>query len=65
VPADYDMHSGILFLNAKNICPVEIHCQLVEVYEECVTNEENVHKRNLDPTEDSKDRVDAHIHENR
>ncbi|GFW45586.1 TIL domain-containing protein [Trichonephila clavipes] len=31
-----------LFLNAKNVKPVEIHCQLVEVYDENVTSDEMV-----------------------
>jgi hypothetical protein len=74
----------IRFLNAKNICPTEIHCQFVEVYGEGVMNKGNVRKwcclfngggmdvhnevqsgRLSGISEDLKDRVDAHILENR
>jgi hypothetical protein len=32
----------ICFFNTKNICPVETHCQLVEMYGEGVMNDGNV-----------------------
>jgi hypothetical protein len=43
-PANCEVHSGIRFLNVKNVSPAEIHCQLVEIYGEGVVNEVNVHK---------------------
>jgi hypothetical protein len=83
-PDDCEVHSVIGFFIARNICPAQIHHQLVEVYGEGVMNEGNVHKwyrlfngRRTDVhdevrsgclsvvTEDLKDRVDAHVHENR
>jgi hypothetical protein len=42
--ADYEVSSVILFLNAENFRPTEIHSQLVEVCGEDVMNKTNVHK---------------------
>jgi hypothetical protein len=42
-PTESEVRSVILFLNAKNICPAEIHRQFVKVYDG-VMNEGNVHK---------------------
>jgi hypothetical protein len=43
-PADCEARSVISFLNTKHIHLAEIHHQLVEVYEEGVVNEGNMHK---------------------
>jgi hypothetical protein len=32
------------FLDAKNVCPAEVHRQVVEVYDEGARNEGNVRK---------------------
>ncbi|GFS59451.1 HTH_48 domain-containing protein [Trichonephila clavipes] len=39
-PADCEMCSVLRFLSKKNVKPVEIHLQLVEIYRENVMNEE-------------------------
>jgi hypothetical protein len=83
-PANCEVRSVIRFLNVKNICPTEIHHQLVEFYGEGVMKEGNVRKwchffnggrtdvhnesrcgRPSVITKDLKDRVDAHVCENR
>ncbi|UYV61245.1 hypothetical protein LAZ67_1004081 [Cordylochernes scorpioides] len=43
-PAACELRSVIRFLNAKNDSPVEIHCQLVEVYGEKCMDIKNVRK---------------------
>ncbi|UYV81509.1 hypothetical protein LAZ67_20001383 [Cordylochernes scorpioides] len=43
-PAKCELRSVIRFLNAKNNSPVEIHCQLVEVYGEKCMDIKNVRK---------------------
>ncbi|XP_023228114.1 putative uncharacterized protein FLJ37770 [Centruroides sculpturatus] len=43
-PADCEVHSVIRFLNAKNVKPVEIHRQLVEIYGENVMSDGMVRK---------------------
>lgn len=37
-PATCEVHSMIQFLDAKNVCPVEVHRQVVEVYDEGAGN---------------------------
>jgi hypothetical protein len=44
-PTDCEAHSGIRFLNVKNVSPAETHHQLPEIYGENVMNEVHVHKR--------------------
>jgi hypothetical protein len=34
----------IRFLNAQNVCPIEIYCQLIAVYGEGAMDESNVRK---------------------
>jgi hypothetical protein len=43
-PAICEVRSVTRFLNAKNVCPAEIHRQIVEVHGEGVMNEGNVRK---------------------
>ncbi|GBL83933.1 hypothetical protein AVEN_100826-1 [Araneus ventricosus] len=43
-PADCEVRSVIRFLNAKNVKPVEIHRQLVEIYGENVMTDGMVRK---------------------
>ncbi|XP_023214449.1 putative uncharacterized protein FLJ37770 [Centruroides sculpturatus] len=42
--ADCEVHSVIRFLNAKNVMPVEIHHQLVEIYGENVMSDGMIRK---------------------
>jgi hypothetical protein len=41
-PANYEVQAVIRFLNAQNVCQIEIYCQLIAVYGEGVINESDV-----------------------
>jgi transposase len=43
-PVAYKMWSVIHFLNAKNMKPAEIHCQLCDVYGEHTISSSTVHR---------------------
>jgi hypothetical protein len=75
--ADCDLHLVIRFMIVKKFRPAEMQRQLIKVHGEGAINEGNVRKwcrsfsgietRSGCPpvsTEDFKDRVDAHVHEN-
>ena len=43
-PADCEIRSVIRFLNARNVKPADIHCQICEVYGENVMSDAMVRK---------------------
>ena len=42
--AKCEVHAVVLFLNAKGIKPIEIHCQSTKVYGKLCMDVKNVHK---------------------
>jgi hypothetical protein len=43
-PAECEVRAVVRFLNAHNVCPIEIYRQLIAEYGEGVMNESNVRK---------------------